>query len=100
METLQPQQTPTETRPILYGKERLIQDIRDFVGKDGYIPLTEHGNQPTMNIYAVDENGVILRFPIGKERKRRIDFPEMDETVLTNVILELFRYQNWCHLYA
>ena len=100
MKTLQPLQTPTETRPILYGKERLIQDIRDFVGKGGYIPLTEHGNQPTMNIYAVDENGVIFRFPIGKERKRRADFPEMNETMLINVILELFRYQNWCHLYA
>ena len=101
MKRLQPVNQKDAMRPVvLCGNDRLRQDIRDFVGKDGYIPVTEHGYQPTMNVYAVDEKGVLLRFPIGREKRRRIEFSEMDETMLKNVILELFRYMNWCHLYA
>lgn len=80
-------------------KEHLVRDIRDFIGEDGYIPM-EHGYRPTLNAYAFDQEGMLLRFPIGKERRRRIQYSEMDEDMLTKVILELFRYFNWCHLYA
>lgn len=102
MNKLQPKdQSETSKRPpVLYGKGRLIQDIKDFVGKDGYVPVTEHGNQPTMNMTAADYNGIELRMSIGREKRRRIEYTEMDETMLMNVILELFRYQNYCHLYA
>ena len=100
MQKLQPIQTPHKTRPVKYGKDRLVQDIQEFVGEGGYLPLTEHGNRPTMNIAAADYNGIELRFPIGREKRRRIEYTEMDEKLLTNVILEIFRYQNWCHLYA
>ena len=79
-------------------KERLVRDIRDFIGEDGDIPM-EHGYRPTLNAYAFDQEGMLLRFPIGKERHRRIQYSEMDEDMLTKVILELFRYFNWCHLY-
>lgn len=102
MNKLQPKdQGETPKRPpVLYGKDRLIQDIKDFVGKDGYIPVTEHGNQPTMNMQAADYDGIELRMRIGCEKRRRIEYTEMDEQMLMNVILELFRYQNYCQLYA
>ena len=80
-------------------KERLIQDIRDFVGKDGNVPM-EHGFKPTLNASSFDYGGMALRFPIGKERRKRIEYEEMDEAMLTKVILDLFRYFNYCHLYA
>lgn len=86
--------------PVLYGKDRLIQDIKDYIGKDGYIPVTEHGNQPTINMQAADYSGIELRMRIGREKRRRIEYTEMDEQMLINVILELFRYQNYCRLYA
>lgn len=85
---------------MLYGKDRLIQDIKDYVGKDGYIPVTEHAYQPTMNMQAADYDGIELKMRIGREKRRRIEYTEMDEQMLMNVILELFRYQNYCHLYA
>ncbi len=102
MNKLQPkdQGETSKQPPVLYGKDRLIQDIRDFVGKDGYVPVTERGNQPTMNMTAADYDGIILRMSIGREKRRRIEYTEMDETMLMNVILELFRYYNYCHLYA
>lgn len=102
MDKLQPKdQGETPKRPpVLYGKDRLVQDIKDYIGKDGYIPVTEHGNQPTMNMQAADYNGIELRMRIGREKRRRIEYTEMDEQMLMNVILELFRYQNYCHLYA
>ncbi len=101
MKKLEPKNQPEGIRPpVLYGDDRLRQDIRDFVGEGGYIPITEHGYQPSINAYAVDENGILLRHPIGREKRRRIEFTEMDEAMLKNVILELFRYMNWCHLYA
>lgn len=86
---LKDQRGAPKRSPELYGKDRLIQDIKDFVGKDGYIPMT-----------ATDYNGIELRMSIGREKRRRIEYTEMDETMLMNVILELFRYQNYCHLYA
>ena len=84
----------------LNATERLIKDIKDFVGEGGYVPVTEHGNKPTMNMQAADTNGIVLRWPIGRERRRRIEYSEMDTDMLKNVILELFRYQNYCQLYA
>ena len=87
------------TAPILYGKERLIQDIKDFVGEGGNIPF-EHGYKPSLNASEVTSEGIILRQPISPKKGRKMSFEEMDEKMLTNVILELFRYYNYCHLYA
>jgi len=84
---------------ITHNKERLIQDIREFVGPDGYVPF-EHGYNPTMNASAIDGDGIILRWPIGREKRHRIEFSDMDTGMLINVILELFRYQNHCHIRA
>lgn len=83
----------------LSRKERLIKDIREFVGPGGYVPF-EHGFRPSINAQAVDEDGIVLVRRLGRERRRRIEFSEIDETTLTNVILNLFRYSNYCHLYA
>ena len=82
----------------LSRKERLIKDIREFVGRGGYVPF-EHGFRPSINAQAVDENGIVLACRLGRGR-RRIEFAEMDETTLTNVVINLFRYVNYCHLYA
>ena len=94
-------QQPAAPVPPVFAteKERLIQDIRDFVGKDGNVPM-EHGFRPTLNASAFDYDGMALRFRIGKEHRTRIEYEEMDETMLTKVILDLFRYYNYCHLYA
>ena len=100
--TLKEESVTARPAPPVYGseKERLIGDIHDYHGKDGYLPVTEHGNRPTLNASAFDYDGMILRFPIGKERRRRIDYSEMDEQMLKDVIIEIFRYYNFCHLYA
>lgn len=89
----------TPAAPAVTEQQRLIKDIKDFVGKDGLIPF-EHGYRPTLNCWAVDENGIRLRFWIGKEKRKEIPFEEMDEKMLTKVIIELFRYMNYCHLEA
>lgn len=101
MKRLQPKNpSPAPVPPVFPSeKARLIQDIRDFVGKDGNVPM-EHGFQPAMNASAFDENGMVLRHHIGREHRSRIEYDEMDETMLTNVIIDLFRYLNYCHLYA
>jgi len=101
MKRLQPKNlSPAPVPPVFPSeKARLVQDIRDFVGKDGYVPM-EHGFQPAMNASAFDENGMVLRHRIGREHRSRIEYDEMDETMLTNVIIDLFRYLNYCHLYA
>ena len=80
-------------------KQRLITDIREFVCKDGHVPF-EHGFRPSLNASEVDSEGIRLRSPIGREKRRRIEFEEMDEEMLRKVILDLFRYLNYCHLYA
>ena len=86
--------------PVPYGEDRLRQDIRDFVGKDGYIPF-EHGYRPAINAYAVDYEGIYLRAAEGAVKKKRIlKYEDMDTKMLTAVILDLFRYLNYCQLYA
>lgn len=98
--TLKGQQHETPVPPVFKTeKERLIQDIRDFVGKDGNVPM-EHGYRPQLNASAFNYDGMVLSFPIGREHRRSIGYEEMDEAMLTKVILELFRYYNYCHLYA
>lgn len=97
MKRLSLQHAPQQ--PVLYGDDKLRQDIREYVGDGGYIPF-EHGYRPTMNIQAVEPDRIHLRFPIGRNRRRTIPLSEMDGQMLMNVILELFRYQNYCHLYA
>ena len=98
METQQEQNNLTP--PVLYGDDRLRQDIRDFVGEDGYIPF-EHGYNPAINAYAVDYEGIHLRAAQGTaKRKRVLKYEDMDTKMLTAVILDLFRYLNYCHLYA
>lgn len=93
-------QSETPIPPVFNNeKERLIQDIRDFVGKDGNVPM-EHGFRPQLNASSFNYDGMVLRFPIGREHRRSIGYEEMDEAMLTKVILELFRYYNYCHLYA
>lgn len=80
-------------------KERLIRDIREFVGPNGYVAF-EHGYRPTFNAAGVSDKQVDLRFAIGREHRRKIELEEMDEPMLIKIILELFRYYNYCHLYA
>lgn len=93
---------PKGPTPPVYNseKERLIGDLRDYIGEDGYIPVTEHGNRPSLNASAFDYNGMILRHPIGREHRKRIEFSEMDINMLKDSIIELFRYANYCRLYA
>lgn len=99
---LKPEFTPKGPTPPVYNseKEHLIGDIRDFIGENGYLPVTEHGNRPTLNAVAFDYNGMVLRLPIGKEHRKRIEYSEMEESMLKDVIIEIFRYDNYCHLYA
>lgn len=80
-------------------KERLIQDIRDYIGTDGYAPM-EHGYKPSLNAIGFDYDGMDLRHQIGKEHRRRIEYSQMDEKMLTEVIINLFRYSNYCRLHA
>lgn len=79
--------------------ERLKQSIRDFIGKDGCVYF-EHGYLPLFNAYAVDYNGVKLRWRIGREKRSRIEFDEMDEDTLRRVMEELFCYMVYCQVYA
>lgn len=43
---------------------------------------------------------MILRHRIGKEHRKRIEYNEMDVEMLQKAIIELFRYANYCRLYA
>ena len=102
MNRLQPEggQSAAPVPPVsLTEKQRLIQDIRDFVGTGGYVPM-EHGYRPSLNATAFDYDGMVLRLRIGRERRTRIEYSEMNEADLMKVILELFRYYNYCQLYA
>lgn len=91
-------QRPRNTSAIS-AKDRLAADIREYIGKDGYLPL-EHDYRPTLNACAFDSRGMILLKRIGREHRERIDYEEMDEQMLTNVIIELFRYHvHCCYLY-
>lgn len=79
------------------NRERLIKDIQEFIGEGGYVAF-EHGYKPTLAIYGVAYDHVDRTMFSGKYRKGY--FYEMNETQLTNIILELFRYMNYCQLYA
>lgn len=80
-------------------KERLVRDIREFIGPDGYVAF-EHGYRPTFNVAGVSDKQVDLRFAIGREHRKKIELEEMEEAMLLKIILELFRYYNYCQLYA
>ncbi len=84
---------------ILSEKERLIQDIREFVGPGGCVSF-EHGFNPTFNMCAIDETQVLLRNQIGREHRHNVPLDELDEQVLKNIIIDIFRYQNYCRLRA
>ena len=43
---------------------------------------------------------MVLSHQIGREHRKRIEYSEMDESMLKNVIIEIFRYGNFCRLYA
>lgn len=90
---------PQNSVAILSEKDRLIKDIKDFIGPNGCIAF-EHGYRPTYNAQMITDTEVILRFRIGKNRRSKIPLEEMDEATLKNIIIELFRYQNFCHLLA
>ena len=96
-------ETPEETekRRILEKarKERLLKDIREFVGVGGNVPF-EHGFRPDFNASEVTDTEVVLRKPVGREHRRRIPLVELDADALLTIVLDLFRYQNYCHLYA
>lgn len=83
----------------LYGKDRLVRDIQEFVGENGLIPF-EHGYRPQFNMWAVTDSVVKLRFPIGRQHRKEVPLKELDEPQLTTIIIDLFRYLNWCHLKA
>ena len=81
-------------------KATFIQDIRDFVGKDGLVPF-EHGYKPSINMYSVDYDGIHRITSDGQNRTHSfVAFEEMDENTLKEIIINLFRYFNYCHLYA
>ena len=90
---------PQSPVTILTEKDRLIKDIKDFIGPNGCIAF-EHGYRPTYNAQMITDTEVILRFRIGKNRRSKIPLEELDEAMLKNIIIELFRYQNFCHLLA
>lgn len=104
MKKLQPKEEfqPKGPIPPVYAneKEHLIGDLHDYIGPDGYIPVTEHGNRPTLNALAFDYDGMVLRYPIGREHRKRIEYSEMDINMLKDSIIELVRYANYCRLYA
>lgn len=93
-----PANAPAPHEPMS-EKEKLIKDIRDFIGENGVVPM-EHGYRPELNATAFDYNGMVLYKLIGREHRTRIEYAEMEERMLTRVILELFRYYNYCRLYA
>ena len=76
------------------NRERLIKDIQEFVGAGGYVAF-EHGYKPTIAAYGVGYDHIDRQL-----KPRKVYFEEMNEVQLTNIILELFRYMNYCHLYA
>lgn len=82
-------------------KESLIRDIREFVGEGGLVAF-EHGFKPSVNMYSVDENGIHRTVPDGSGGKKHsfVPFEEMDENTIKEIIINLFRYLNYCHLYA
>lgn len=88
-------------RAVRLEKEILIQDIREFVGEGGLVAF-EHGFKPSVNMYSVDGNGIHRTVPDGSGGKKHsfVPFEEMDENTIKEIIINLFRYLNYCHLYA
>ena len=79
-------------------KSDLIRIIQEFVGEGGYIPVTEHGFKPSIQIYGVAYDHVDRTMTSGKYRMGY--FADMTAEELTEVILNLVDYENYCHLYA
>ena len=82
----------TETR-----KGSLIRAIAEFIGPDGCLAF-EHGFRPNFNAQMITDKEVVLRIRI--KRRTRIPLAELDENQLTNLIVDIFRYQNHIHLRA
>lgn len=79
----------------LLNKEQLIKDITDFVGKDGTVAF-EHGYKPNFNVSYIHENEVHFRFAIGRQHQRKCLLEDMTVDSLMLLIIELFRYLNYC----
>lgn len=48
----------------------------------------------------ITDKEVILRYAIGKDKKKKIPIEDMDTDMLKTIIIDLFMYQNHCHLRA
>lgn len=93
---------PEEPQPIPASethKDSLIRAIKEYIGTDGCIAF-EHGYRPTFNAQMITDKEVILRFRIGKKKISRIPLEDLDEQMLTKLIIEIFKYQNYCQLRA
>ena len=99
MKRLQLNGPPLEAKPMETEKESLIRAIREFVGPDGVVAF-EHGFRPKFNAQMVTDKKVILRFAIGKTKTRQFNLEDMDIDMLKTIIIDLFMYQNHCHLRA
>lgn len=52
-------------------------------------------------MYSVDYDGIHRITSDGQNRTHSfVAFEEMDENTLKEIIINLFRYFNYCHLYA
>lgn len=80
---------------MIIDKERLITDIREFLGEGGVLYF-EHGYKPTFNAYGLDENGIYCHFSKNPYKK----YEDMEPEQVANLVFEIFRYYNYCHLYA
>ena len=79
---------------MFIDKEQLIQDIRDFLGEGGVLYF-EHGYKPRFNAYGLDCNG-IWNGTNHTYKKYEDMLPEQ----VANLVFEIFRYYNYCHIYA
>jgi len=79
------------------SKEELIQTIQEFIGPDGYVAF-EHGFEPGFNAVGIAYDHVDRRIPL--DGKSKSYFKDMTDMQLTAIVIDLMRYQNYCHLYA
>lgn len=91
--------TSVTPKPLESEKDTLIRAIREFVGPGGCIAF-EHGFRPKLNAQMVTDKEVILRFAIGKDKKKKLPLENMDIDMLKTIIIDIFMYQNHCHLNA
>lgn len=99
MKRLQLNGHPVQPCPIETENDSLIRAIREFVGPDGTVSF-EHGFRPKFNAQMITDKEVILRFAIGKDKKKKLLLENMDIDMLKTIIIDLFMYQNHCQLRA